>query len=317
MFRELFSYDFIKNRFVKFFAIFAKLFLISCFIFGLISLFFNIGMSVDYRFGLPSFLFIYDFSHQLTAAILFSISIISCSNTKRITLFLFLCCVDLVLTLKGPPIICSFLIIIFYFYYKKNKHIKLWIVLLSFFAIVLLGSYQINTYLMIDDSPRTLFLTSSILIANRFVIFGSGFATFGSDMAAKHYSPIYYEYGFNLIRGMTPDNTSFLLDNGIAMYIGQNGYLGFIFFLLFIYLLFRLQYKENISPLSKCLYTAIFLQYIVHSFGSAILCSSSGMVGFISLALLLQNKGNVLATSKIKAKNQINFYDSKRNRSTL
>lgn len=78
--------------------------------------------------------------------------------------------------------------------------------------VLLLGTFQIQTYLMNVNVPRYLFFYYGGKTANTCFLLGSGFATFGSDQAARNYSRLYYQYGFNSLFGMNTKDGSFLSD---------------------------------------------------------------------------------------------------------
>ena len=69
-------------------------------------------------------------------------------------------------------------------------------------ACCVIGSFQIRNYLINEKAPRHLFFKYSIITATEYFPLGSGFATFGSDMAAKKYSDLYVKYGFEPLHGM-------------------------------------------------------------------------------------------------------------------
>ncbi|WP_140398057.1 hypothetical protein [Lachnoclostridium sp. An169] len=141
-------------------------------------------------------------------------------------------------------------------------------------VIVLIGSFQIQTYLMNENAPRYLFFYYGSVTANDYFPLGSGFATFGSDQAARQYSPLYYLYGFTRLFGMNPDDGSFLSDTFWAMALGQFGWIGF-FLYCFVYLRIFISFKiqDNFSPDKKALLYSCFISYMIHAVGSAILSS--------------------------------------------
>lgn len=65
-----------------------------------------------------------------------------------------------------------------------------------------------------------------------YIPFGSGLGSFGTSAAAKEYSPLYYDYKLDMVRGLTPENPMFLAD---AFYptLAEFGIVGLFFFLWF------------------------------------------------------------------------------------
>lgn len=102
--------------------------------------------------------------------------------------------------------------------------------------------------------PRYLFFYYGGKTANTYFPFGSGFATFGSDQAARNYSRLYYQYGFNSLFGMNTKDGSFLSDTFWPMAIGQFGWIGSILYIL-IYVRIFFSFKwMNLNSEQKALF---------------------------------------------------------------
>lgn len=112
---------------------------------------------------------------------------------------------------------------------------------------VLLGWNQFSYYYLehSDYSVRSQLTKNSIILASKYFPLGTGFATYGSNMARVHYSEIYTSLGFDKLPGGTG---SFLCDTFWPTVIGQTGWIGTIFFLLiiicFILIILRLKNKN-------------------------------------------------------------------------
>ena len=153
--------------------------------------------------------------------------------------------------------------------------------------VLLLGTFQIQTYLMNVNAPRYLFFYYGGKTANTYFPLGSGFATFGSDQAARNYSRLYYQYGFNSLFGMNTEDGSFLSDTFWPMAIGQFGWIGSILYIL-IYVRIFFSFKlMKLNSEQKAFLYAGYMQYIIHAIGSAILSASAGMIGAIALAAVM------------------------------
>lgn len=159
--------------------------------------------------------------------------------------------------------------------------------------VLLLGTFQIQTYLMNVNAPRYLFFYYGGKTANTYFPLGSGFATFGSDQAARNYSRLYYQYGFNSLFGMNTKDGSFLSDTFWPMAIGQFGWIGSILYIL-IYVRIFFSFKwMNLNSEQKALLYAGYMQYIIHAVGSAILSAPAGMIGAIALAAVMKPANEV------------------------
>lgn len=283
-----------KESVLHFFSPIAKIFIVLAFATALLNLFINVGVSNgSSRYGIKQFTFyFYNYAHQYYYSCFFMISVLICHEKKKSALiYAIIGLITVALTLKGPAIISLMVFLVSYYFLKKHKKINCFFYLLVGILIFVLGTYQIQTYFFDFTSPRMLFYKYGLITANRYFPFGSGYATFGSDMASRYYSPLYYQYGFNTFWGMTPSDGRFLNDVGVPRFFAQNGYVGFAIFVLGISIFIRKNFiKKYYSVITFSMILSISICLAVHWLGSSNLSSSSGMVGLIALGLLLSNK---------------------------
>lgn len=278
-----------KESLVRMLTPIAKIFIILAFSFSIISQLVDIGMTGSERYGIQGFNFIFPMSFQFLAVSLIMFAILSLNNLVRHkTLYYVMGCISLIFSIKSSPLLVGIMFLFFLYYFKRKNKIKIRTLVFLAIVITLIGSFQIQTYLMNENAPRYLFFYYGGVTANDYFPLGSGFATFGSDQAARIYSPLYYKYGFSGLFGMTPEDGSFLSDTFWPMAIGQFGWGGFILYVL-IYLRIFYSFKSKISlpPDQKALLYSGFISYIIHAVGSAILSASAGVIGFIALAIVL------------------------------
>lgn len=86
---------------------------------------------------------------------------------------------------------------------------------------------------IIDTAVRAKLHKDSVILANDYFPFGTGFATFGSNIAAKHYSDLYVSLGYLNIQGGGVDG-GFLSDTFWPIVIAQTGWFGTIAFLIVV-----------------------------------------------------------------------------------
>lgn len=274
----------------------ARFYIITSFLCGIISLFVDIGMNgIEARYGLPGYHFIFDFSFQFLAVSMLAILCIIESNIRKKYkyIYYFMAGISLILTTKSSPIIFSILFIFFCFYFRKRFSISKKTYIFVLIVIVLLGTYQIQNYLLNENAPRYLFFYYAGVTANEYFPLGAGFATFGSDQAARDYSPLYYLYGFQYLFGMMPDDGPFLSDNFWPMAIGQLGWIGTSLYLYVFIRLYQSVYKDKVlEGEERAFVYAGFLQSFILAIGSAILSNASGQLMYILLGLVLSGKGN-------------------------
>lgn len=266
----------------------AKLFTVSSFLCSIVSIFTDIGMSGDERYGISSFKFIFTFNFQYVAVYVLVFGILVC-NTKmrdnvRITYYV-MAIISLILATKAPPIMFSIIFVGLAFYFKKHDRVSPAVILIGAVILAVAGWFQIETYLLNENAPRHLFFKYAFTTANTYFPFGSGFATYGSDQASRNYSSLYYLYGFNKMNGMGPKDAQFLSDTFWPMAIGQFGWLGGIAY-IFVYIRVFLTFiNKNYTNERRAFIYAAYLQYMIHAVGSAILSSSAGLIGFMAIAM--------------------------------
>lgn len=267
---------------------FAKLYTISSFVLSIISQFINIGMTGSTRYGIKEFKFLFNFSFQYVAVYILIFGILVC-NTKmsdrRKIYYYFMAIISLVLATKGPPIMFSIIFVGLSVHFKKHERISPIVLILGGIILMVAGWFQIETYLLNENAPRHLFFQYSFKTANEYFPLGSGFATYGSDQAARHYSVLYKRYGFDELNGMTPENSAFLSDTFWPMAIGQFGWFGCLLYIIVYVRIFFTFRNKSFTNQRKAFIYAAYLQYMIHAIGSAILSSSAGLIGFMAIAI--------------------------------
>ncbi len=277
-----------RESLVKMITPFSKLFLISAFLFSILSQFWDLGMAGELRFGIKSFHFFFPMTFQFLAVGILMIAVLTLNpSVKNKRMYYLIGCVSLILAVKSAPLFFGVLFFFFLFFFKRKETIKMRTLVFVASLVVVLGGFQIRTYLMNEDAPRYLFFYYGGVTANEYFPFGAGFATFGSDQAARQYSPLYYRYGFNHLFGMNPEDGSFLSDTFWAMALGQFGWIGFVLYVgIFVLLFASLKKKSFLEDDQKAFLYATFIHYVVHAVGAAILSSSAGVIGFIAMAMV-------------------------------
>ena len=229
---------------------------------------------------------------------------------KKLVVYEILTLFCMIIITKGVTIIVVVIYLVLKFMWKTSKDYHFSMGNIFFIAIfgTLASSLQINTYLRNTDSPRMLLIRYGIKTANRFFPLGSGFATYGSDMAGKNYSPLYHEYGFEKYWGMGEgENGFFLNDNYLGCILGQSGYFGLALFIAILVLIFLdINKIKNYGRDVKALTTAIYIGLVVTAIGTAIIKSSGGVFVFAMLGLAcgysdqLNNETHALEPQKKK-----------------
>ncbi len=271
-----------------------KLFCYMAGVFAIISQFVNLGMTGSERYGIKSFRFVFPMSFQFLAVSLVAIAVLSASENENSNRFCYASiCFSLILATKSSPLLFSVMFLFLLFYFKHHELLKTRTIIFIGILVVFLGAFQIQTYLMNENAPRYLFFYYGGKTANRYFPFGSGFATFGSDQAARNYSRLYCQYGFNRLFGMNMEDGSFLSDTFWPMAIGQFGWIGFLVY-VFIYIRVCFSFRKmNLNTNQKAFSYAAYLQYMIHAVGAAILSTSAGLIGAIALSMVMNPKSDL------------------------
>lgn len=267
----------------------AKWFCYLAGVFAVISQFVNTGMTGPARYGIKSFRFFFLMSFQFLAVALVAISVLSANEDEKSNKSCYAAiCLSLILATKSSPLLFSVMFLFLLIYFKRHELLKTRTIVFIGVLVVLLGAFQIQTYLMNENAPRYLFFYYGGKTANTYFPFGSGFATFGSDQAARNYSQLYYQYGFDRLFGMNIEDGSFLSDTFWPMAIGQFGWIGsFVYVYIYIRVFFSFK-KMKLNTDQKAFSYAMYLQYMIHAIGAAILSTSAGLIGAIALSMIVE-----------------------------
>lgn len=267
----------------------AKLFCLASFVCGIITQFAYIGMSTgEVRYGISVFNFIFGYNHQYTSTymLVFGVLVSNTSMSEKVKKrYYVIALISILFSTKSPALMFTVVFVFLFFYFKKHERLSVWVLIPMAVAIIIAGTYQINEYLLNENSARRVFFEYAFKTANDYFPLGSGFATYGSEQASRIYSPLYYQYGFDQMWGLSPEYGMFLNDNYWPTIIGQFGWIGAIFMVAVYGKVFFTFANKKTGNAQKAFLYAAFVQYMIHAVGSAILTSSIGMVGFVSIAL--------------------------------
>lgn len=195
----------------------------------------------------------------------------------------------------------EFVVFVALFYFLKSrlkpnlKTIVSVIALIS--AIVYFTWEKFNTYYVegLTEEVKTSqkkarpesFKTARTIIFNDYIPFGSGLASFGTNAAAKYYSPLYYKYNLSNIWGLYPENPMFLAD---AFYptLAQYGMVGLFFFLWFWIRRYRQAIFHKDFRAYKVAMMMIFALFL-ESMADTSYLSGKGMGYFMLLAMAIRS----------------------------
>ncbi len=265
----LFDDSFIKtyskkiNKNTKFLIIVFLLFTIANYLF-------KIWPSNSYRFGIMSNQVFYTYPTVLAAACIFLLSlfILTEDNNQHGIIYILITFFILISTLRFKAIGAALAIMILIIYLKKsNKTISISKLGLIGILVIVLAWDQISYYYIdVEGSARKALNETCFKIAVDYFPVGTGFATYGSYFSAVSYSPIYQEYGINVIYGLEYGNTWFVSDTFWPMIIGQFGIIGTSSYLLMLAIVF-MKIQKSYLQIDKKIYISkiICLAYLAIS----------------------------------------------------
>lgn len=258
------------------------------FICAIINLFVDIGMAYDIRFGIRSFEFLYNNPGPFAALmfVCYGILIMKDSNTKRKYLFTKIeAFINILLTFRMGCIGPLGILLISYLFVDKN--IKIRDILMGILVAGAIGYEQTKSYFF-SPTPRSELVRGGIKVFKKYAPLGSGFASFGSDMAYKYYSPIYYELGYNKMWGFSIEYGGLINDNFWPMIIGQFGIPGIFFYISLLTIQGIYLFKTKLSKKRLSISIGIFSLLVIGSLGAAILTSDLGVSIIIIYSLLIR-----------------------------
>lgn len=227
-----------------------------CFI---LSHFINLGMLSSERYGIKAFKFIFNVPGNFSKLFYFLIPLLSAdlyykkTLSKELSILVALIVWASTLRARAFAFIAAYIIFAILFFYGDNKQnsvqakkkIKVLYVIPIILLTVLICWDQLIFYFTSDTQARALLLRFGIITMLKYFPLGAGFCTYGSDIAATHYSPLYKLYGFNSIYGMRQGEEYFLNDNYWPMIMGQFGVLGLILVGTALYKFIKMTIKET------------------------------------------------------------------------
>ena len=268
----------------------------------LIDIIFNIFPGNGYRYGIKIRSLIFGHVTYMAAVCVFLLSIFMFHYEKRNRHYIIMALILLLSTTRGKALAGgAAYIIVLYFVVLKQQKIKLWHMLL----IGLLGLYiawdQISFYYieLSGQSARSVLTQTSFEIMKDYFPIGTGFGTFGSDVAGEYYSPVYIKYGLNGIYELR-EGAGFFSDTFWPIIIGQTGFIGTICYLAVLLRLFLRIIKVRI--VNRKVYAAalfIFIYLLISSTSEPTFCNAVSIPLAMMLGYALQIEGIGCAKKEI------------------
>ncbi len=210
---------------------------------AVVSQFVNIGMRYDVRHGLHSFQFIYTHAALLNI-MCYSFVVIQTVDLKvhRQNRFSLLCTMFLwasTLRVRAFFYVVVYVLLAWLILRRKGKRLpmpaKLGVGAVLAAAAAVIARDQFQYYFGAGSrTPRYALVRGGIRTFLHYFPLGSGFGTYGSYAARKYYSPLYYQYGFTHVWGLSPRYNSLLTDNYWPSVMAQLGLIGLVLMVLLL-----------------------------------------------------------------------------------
>ena len=299
-----------KDSVLKIIAPVLGLIIIISTVFMIINLFSNIGMHTDYRYGIRAYNFIFSrvgafYSALILFDLVFAAYLFYNGGSRFIKACIILTQINMLSTLRIRAFIFVILYLsLYYWFIVKGKFtVKKWYIIPFAFLFYLISRDQFFYYFS-GTRARNILLKYGIVTANNYFPLGSGFATYGTAIAQKNYSPLYYVYNFGNYWGLSSDYGSFLTDNYWPAIIGEFGYIGAIVSFILIVLVIKsslINVNNNYSKLCVCFG---FATLVVSSFATSSIFAATRVMVLITFCSTLIDYSNQ-SKAKIEMERQI------------
>ncbi len=235
-----------------------------------------------------TYVFFWDSTYQTAWLIIGSLLIISAAaqDEKVFKRYFFMSIIPLFWV--GASLIWGWLIIaIMLMLTLRDKKVfkKRYLFLIAAVFLVVFSS-EVTLYLLNDRAPRAKLLQGAVKVANDYFPFGSGFATYGSEMASRYYSKLYIAFGWENSWGLGTTYKQYLNDNFFACIAGQFGWFGLVIYLILQLNIINAVNTLKLSRATRAMAMAAILILIASMIGSASSKSTMGVFMFSVLGLI-------------------------------
>lgn len=259
-------------------------------------------MWFDVRYGIRSFQFIFGHPEIMNMMVL-SMMLLLLNNRSRNSKWIVVCLLMITTSLRSKGLAFVAIAIMFLLSSRNQKKIGFVPIVLCAFAAVLIGWDQFEYYYGADSGARAEMTRASLAIASDFFPFGTGFATFGSNITSEvqYYSPLYVSYGLSNIYGLSlTTGTDFLSDTFWPAALAQFGWIGLIGYVVILVLLFKSIYSRAATKGQEltCILFGAYL-VILSTSGSSFFHPSAMVIAItaiISITYFLESESGLKAS---------------------
>lgn len=249
------------------------------FVCGVLSLFVDLGMGDQIRYGLRSYQFLYTHYTFLVYAEVLMTAVLCTGRARKEGWYIAMAVGTMLLTLRTKAVIFCLVFLLFLILEKYGHRIKIRYYVLAAAAGTAAAWGKIAEYLSwgFTYNMRNGLWMAGLKLAEAYFPLGSGFGSFGSNLSYEYSPQIYYDLGLGSFQGFE-HGTPVLSDVFWPYIYGEFGVLGLLLFLFMMILLFK-SLSSELDPDKARMRGAncIFAYLLVASTAEAVFTNSSGV----------------------------------------
>ena len=258
---------------------------------GVLSLFINIGMGDQIRYGLRSYRFLFTHYMFLVYAEAVMTAVLCTGKDEDNRIWIAMSLGTMLLTFRTKAVVFCMIFLLFFLFERFGKTIKLRYYVLAGAAGLAVSWGKISEYLswgFTYNMRNGLYMAGAKLMAECFP-FGSGFGSFGSNLSYEYNPQIYYDLGLSGFQGF--ENGAPVISDVFWPYIcGEFGAIGLILYAGMLALLFfSLREELKDSPELMRGANCIFAYLLVASVAEAVFTNSTGVCCAALLAVYFRS----------------------------
>lgn len=243
------------------------------------------GHNNSVHFGLKQYGFFWNNSISTGWLVFGCLLILAAAREKKIVRYFIISCIPLMLTFSSLVYCWLFVAVFLYMVMRKEGVFKIRYIVILAVAVATFSYADISTYFYDFNSPRMMFILYGIKTANNYFPMGSGFATYGTEMAARYYSQLYISYGWRNLWTLG-EGGYFLNDTFFAGILGQFGWIGLALYFACIYMLYQAINTKRLIKNERVLSLATVITIVVVMISSGSAKSIMGVFVFAVLGIV-------------------------------
>lgn len=264
-----------------------RLLVLVIFLCGILSLFVNIGMGDQIRYGLRSYQFLFTHYMFLVYAEAVMTAVLCTGKDEDNRIYIAMALGSMLLTLRTKAVVFCVIFLMFFLLEKIGKDIRFRYYVIAGAAGAVAAWGKISEYLSwgFTYNMRNGLYMKGISLAMAHFPLGTGFASFGSNLSYEYNPQIYYDLGLDSFQGFE-HGTPVLSDVFWPYIFGEFGVIGFVLYTGMLILLF-FSLKEELRGYSEMMRGAncLFAYLLVASAAEAVFTNSTGVCCALFLSI--------------------------------